>query len=306
MSRLERTSFPVYLAAEPARAMPRLADLVELTKPRLTLLAVLTTLAGVLIGLPGAADVWLLAHTLFGTALVGAGVAALNQYLERDADARMPRTANRPLPAGRMLPAQAMFLGAALTSSGLAELLLAVNALSASIAALVVVSYLFCYTPLKRVSPHCTIVGAVPGALPPVIGYAAAAGRIDATAMALFFVLFTWQLPHFFAIAVLYRDDYAAANMPMLPVVDPTGRRTRRAIALWTAALVVASIVPFFIGAAAGAYLVAALVIGAAFAAFAFAAVVNLNRLNARRVFLASIIYLPLLLTLMAAGRLTN
>lgn len=306
MSRLERTSFPVYLAAEPARALPRLADLVELTKPRLTLLAVLTTLAGFVIGLTGPADLWLLAHTLLGTALVGAGVAALNQYLERDADARMPRTANRPLPAGRLAPAHAMFVGAALTTTGLAELLLAVNALCASIAAVVVVSYLFCYTPLKRFSPHCTIVGAVPGALPPVIGYAAAAGTIDATAMALFAILFTWQLPHFFAIAVLYRDDYAAADMPMLPVVDPTGRRTRRAIALWTAALVVASIVPFFIGAAAGAYLVAALVIGAAFAAFAFAAVAKLNRLNARRVFLASIIYLPLLLTLMAAGRLTN
>lgn len=292
---MERSKAPDRAAAPRGR----LGSYIELTKPRLTLLALLTTLTGFYLGTADGIDPLLLVQVLAGTAMLGGGLAALNQYFERHIDAAMPRTDRRPLPSGRIRPPAALAFGATGSVAGIALLYFAANPLTAGLAAVTLVLYLFAYMPLKRVTPWCTVVGAIPGALPPVMGYTAAAGTFDSGAIVLFLILFLWQLPHFMAIALFYREEYRAVGMLMLPVVDPDGRRTARQIVLYSVALLVTSLWPTYVGVAGLSYLMTALLLGFVFGAFAFDTAVGSTRLAARRLFLASIFYLPLLLAVM-------
>jgi protoheme IX farnesyltransferase len=231
-----------------------------------------------------------------GTLLSSAGAAALNMVLERDADAKMERTKDRPLPAGRLSPGEALAFGTLLSAGGVAYLAAAVNLLTAGLAAAALASYLGLYTPLKRRTSLCTLVGAIPGALPPVMGWAAARGTLDVGAAALFLILFFWQLPHFLALAWMYREDYARAGQPMLPVAEPDGASTGRQVVLQTLALVVASSLPAGLGLAGPGYLAAALALGAGFLGFGIAFSTLRSRERAWRLFMASVTYLPLLL----------
>ena len=282
----------------------RVADFVELTKPRITGLVVLTTWAGYFLAAPDAAGVFRLLHTLLGTALVCAGTGALNQVQERDADARMRRTQNRPIPAGRMQPGTALAFAVIVALAGLLELAMFVNLLAALLAGLTLGTYLFAYTPLKRRTWLATTVGAFPGALPPVIGWAAARGSLDLGAAALFLIQFIWQLPHFYAIAWMYREDYARAGFPLLSVVDPDGSLTGRQIAGWTAVLVPASLLPVFQGDAGRLYATAAVLLGAGMLALGFALVARHTTERARRVFRGSLLYLPGLLGCLVLDRI--
>jgi protoheme IX farnesyltransferase len=286
-----------------ARAHTRAGDFLELTKPRITTLVVLTTWAGFHFGRTGPVDAMLLAHTLIGTALVCSGTSALNQVWERERDARMHRTRNRPLPAERLMPLEAMLFAIALSLVGILQLAIFVNPLSAIVAATTLVLYLFVYTPLKPRTWACTLVGAIPGALPPVIGWTAARGSLDAGAWALFAILFVWQLPHFYAIAWMYREDYERGGFPMIGVLDPTGRRTSLEIVSWSAALLPASLLPAFLGLAGPLYMGGALVLGIGFMALAVAMALRCTKPLARRVFLGSIVYLPVLLALLVLDK---
>ena len=282
----------------------RLAAYLQLTKPILTLVALVTTLAGFYLGSPTDIDLTRLSLVVAGTALLGAAMAALNQYFERGVDAKMPRTCGRPLPSGRLRPAEVLVFGAAaLVASGLL-LYGACGTLTAAVAAAIAFSYLCCYMPLKRRTWWCTLVGAVPGALPPVLGYAAGAGTLRLGAWVLFAIVYLWQLPHFFAIARVYRQEYRAAGMPMLPVVDLDGRRTGRQIALFSLGLLVATLWPTYSGMAGLNYLMIALLLGFVFGAFAFHGAVGNSRASARRLFLASVFYLPLLLIAMVLDKM--
>lgn len=283
----------------------RAADYLALTKPRLTGLVLLTTLAGFHAATRGPLDGGLLLSTLMGTALVAAGAAVLNQYLERDVDALMRRTRRRPLPAGRVAPEEALAFGVLLSAAGLLYLAFAVRMLAALLAALSLGTYLFLYTPMKRTTPLCTLMGGVPGALPPMIGWAAARDALGIEAWLLFVILFLWQQPHFLAIAWLYREDYAAAGLPMLPVVDD-GDSTGRQAMLYAAALVPASLLPVIHGQAGAPYVVGALVLGAGFLACGAALAIASSRPAARRLFLASLIYLPTLLAWLALNKLPS
>ena len=284
--------------AEPAVS----SDLLELTKPRITLLVSVTTAAGFLLALPpGRFPLALFVHAVLGTGLVAAGSAVLNQYVERDLDARMRRTARRPLPAGRIPPDLALGWGALLGATGIVELALAVNPLTALLAAATLAAYVFVYTPLKTRTSLATIVGAVPGAAPPLLGWTAAAGEIALGGWILFAILFLWQLPHFLAIAWLYRDDYRAAGMPLLTVNDPEFGRTARQSALWTVALLPVSLLPSAVGLTGAAYLVGALLLGAAFLAVALGFARSPSPVSARRLLLASVSYLPALLVILVA-----
>jgi len=227
-------------------ARPGLAsDLLELAKPRITSLVTLTTAAGFAVATPAGAFPWApFAHTVVGTALVAAGSASLNQYVERELDARMRRTANRPLPSGRRPPWLALVWGLALGVLGCGELILRVNALTAGLAAATLVSYVALYTPLKTRTVLATIVGAIPGAAPPVLGWTGASGRLDLGAWLLFALLFLWQLPHFLSIAWLYREDYRRAGMHLLTIDDPDSRRTARQTVVWALALLPVSLMP--------------------------------------------------------------
>lgn len=269
--------------------------LFELTKPRLTSLVLATTWLGYALGARRSDPVLALA-TLAGTWLVASGAAALNQYLEIALDARMRRTRNRPLPSRRVTPQTALAFGLAISGAGAVILFAAVNALTAWLALLTWVTYLWAYTPLKTRTSLSTLVGAIPGAIPPMMGWTAARGEINPEAWVLFGILFLWQLPHFLAIAWMYREDYAQAGMPMLPVLDPDGGMTARMILLYTAVLVPVTLIPAGIGMAGLHYGIAALVLGAGF--FACGAFVAWERsaLSARRLMLVSVIYLPLLL----------
>ncbi|MGH7370301.1 MAG: heme o synthase, partial [Candidatus Methylomirabilales bacterium] len=207
-----------------------LADFFALTRPRVVLMVMITTLVGFYLASVGTPDYVRLTQTLVGLGFAAGGTLALNQYLERDVDARMQRTRLRPLPDGRLQPSEALIFGVAITGAGLLHLALFVNSLSAFVTAISVGSYLFLYTPLKRKTSLCSIVGAVPGALPPVIGWAAARGELGVEAWVLFAILFLWQIPHSLAIARLYRDDYARAGIRLLPVIEPDGGSTGRQI----------------------------------------------------------------------------
>ncbi|HEX9669921.1 MAG TPA: heme o synthase [Thermoanaerobaculia bacterium] len=290
--------------AAPATARPlaavRLADLVELTKPGITLMVVLTAGLGFLLARGEARLPWLLlVHTLAGTGLVSAGASALNHVLEREVDARMRRTAERPLPAGRLDPDVALLFGVGLAVAGLLELALAVNLLTALLGALALAGYVFAYTPLKRVSSLNTVVGAVPGAIPPLMGWAAVRDGLDPGAWALFGILFLWQMPHFLAIAWLCRADYASAGLPMLTVHDPEGSRTARQVLLYGAALVPISLLPAVQGLLGVPYFLGALVLGLAYLGFGVDFARRRSTPAARRLMLASILYLPALLAVM-------
>jgi protoheme IX farnesyltransferase len=259
----------------------------------------LTTVVGYYLGTRGTLDVARLLHTLAGTGLLAAGAAALNQLLERHHDARMRRTEDRPLPAGRLTPQTVLVLGGVISAAGMIYLAVQVNLLTALLGAATLVSYLFVYTPLKRRTTLNTVIGAIPGALPPLMGWTAATGQMNAGGWALFAILFFWQLPHFFAIAWMYRDDYARAGYMMLSVVDPTGDRTGRQSVSHTLGLVVMSLFPVVFGVAGGIYAVGAILLGAGFLVLAIRFSRRLTHGAARALFFASIIYLPLLLGLM-------
>jgi heme o synthase len=279
-------------------------DFVTLTKPRLNLLVLVTTLAGVYLAAPEGVPLPLLLHTLVGTALVAGGAAALNQAWERDTDARMRRTSGRPLPAGRLRVSDGAWFGVALSIIGLAQLAIKVNALSAGVAALTLTSYVLVYTPMKRRSALSTLVGAVPGALPPVIGWVAVTGSITLPALVLFGIQFLWQMPHFFAIAWIHRDDYAAAGIPLLPVTEPDGRRTGHQALLYAAVLWPVSLMPAVVGLAGAPYSIVATALGFAFIALAAVFAQDRSMISARRLFFFSITYLPLLWGALVADRL--
>ena len=260
----------------------------------------MTTAAGFLLATPPGELPWAgLIHTVVGTALVAAGSGALNQFVERELDRRMKRTARRPLPGGRMEPDNALLWGALLGAGGILELALAVNPLTALIAAGTLVAYVFAYTPLKTHTSLATIVGAVPGAAPPLIGWTGASGEFGLGGWVLFALLFLWQLPHFLSIAWLYREDYRNAGMRLLTIDDPDFGRTARQSALWTVALLPVSLAPAAVGLAGGVYLVGALLLGGAFLAVALAFARRPRVASARRLLLASVAYLPAVLAVL-------
>ena len=282
----------------------RVADYVELAKLRLNALVVATSAAGYYLGAAGTIDWWHLLIAVGGTAAVAAGAAVLNQVAERDTDALMRRTRLRPLPDGRVSLADARAFGVVLTGLGLSMLAARTNLAATALAAATVIVYLAVYTPLKRRSPLATLVGAVPGALPPLIGWAASNGAVTIAGAALFAIVFLWQIPHFMAIAWLYRDDYGKAGFPMLPVIEPDGRRTGRQAALYAAALLPVSLVPGLIGLTGPAYLVIAASLGLALFALSVAFARARTDAAARTLFLASIVYLPLIWAAMIADKI--
>src|SRR5436190_15753921 len=241
----------------------------ELIKARLTLLVLLTTLVGFYLGFRGHVDYLLMLHTLLGTAMVASGASALNQLFERNYDSRMRRTQDRPLPSGRLQPHTVLMLGTAAAVLGLIYLALAVNLISCALGACSLISYLFIYTPLKRVTWLNTAIGAIPGALPPLMGWTAARGAMSIEGWALFAILAFWQLPHFLAIAWIYREEYAKAGFQMLPLVDPDGRRTGRQAVSHTLGLLPVSLCPFLFKLTGPIYLIGALVLGLVFLWFA-------------------------------------
>lgn len=274
----------------------------ELTKPRITLFILMSTAVGFLFG-THLAEAWTwagLAHTLLGTTLIASGTAALNQWYERDWDALMRRTARRPIPSGRIAAPHALRFGCALSAAGFLELAWGVNLLAAFLALFTLASYLFVYTPLKRRSPVSTTVGAIPGAMPPLIGYAAASGHLNFEAGILFAILFLWQFPHFYAIAWMYREDYARAGIRMLPVVEPSVDSTARRILWFSLALVPMSLAPGFFAMAGNVYTFGAAVLGALVLYAGYQANAGRTLAEARRVLLASTVYLPLLYGLLA------
>ena len=281
----------------------RAADFVTLAKPRLNLLVVASTLAGYVMGDGDMANVLRVSALVAGTALVAGGASALNQVIERRTDGLMRRTRLRPMADGRLQAAEALWFAGVLSAAGLALLALAVNPLSSLVALATLVSYAAIYTPLKVRTSFATVIGAIPGALPPVIGWAAATNGLSQGAWILFGILFLWQLPHFLAIAWMYREDYARAGFPMLPVIEPDGRSTARQSVLYAAALVPLSLAPTLIGITTTAYFVAALVLTLAFLTLTLRFAKTRSVADARKVFFGSILYLPLLWILMIAGR---
>lgn len=275
----------------------------DLVKARLTSLVLLTTAVGFYMGSPGPVDVARWLHTLVGTGLLAAGAAALNQFLERDLDALMRRTQDRPLPSGRITPGTALVFGGVISMLGLAWLALQTTLAAAALGALTLALYLGVYTPLKRVSTLNTVVGAVPGALPPLIGWAAATGEVSAGGWALFALQFFWQIPHFLAIAWLYRDDYARAGLKMLPVLDLEGERTGLQSIGHALGLLTVSLSPFVLGLAGAAYLAGAFALGVVLLGLAVRFARRLELAHARWLFLASVIYLPAVLGLMVLDR---
>jgi protoheme IX farnesyltransferase len=276
------------------------ADYAALAKPRVVLMVLITTMVGYYVGLTGAPDYVRLIHLAIGTVLAAGGTLALNQYWEREVDGLMERTRARPLPEGRLQPLEALLFGAGITAAGIVYLAATVNVLSAAITFVTFALYLFAYTPLKLRTPLCTLVGAVPGALPPVTGWVAAQNDVGVGAWVLFGILFLWQLPHTLAIARLYRDDYARAGVRLLPVIDAQGRSTERQIVTGCLALLVVSLLPTLIGIAGGLYFAGALVLGTAFAALGARQAIDPSLAGARRVLFASLLYLPALLALLA------
>lgn len=276
----------------------------DLFKARLTLLVLITTAVGFQMGMAGSPDWWLMAHTMGGSALFAMGASALNQLVEREYDALMRRTATRPLPAGLMDPETVLGLGVSLSVSGMAWLYFFVNPLTALLGVITLGIYIFVYTPMKRLTVLNTLVGAVPGALPPLMGWTAATGELNRSGWVLFLILFFWQLPHFMAIAWLYREEFARAGYRMLPVVDPEGRRVAATAIRHTIALVAFSLAPFVMGMAGRWYLAGALILGGGFLVGAIAFGVKLTPTCARKLFFASIVYLPLLLGLLVLDKI--
>jgi protoheme IX farnesyltransferase len=289
-----------------AKAHSTTSDFVTLTKPRLNFLVLLTTAAAFSLGAGADATIVDLAHTLAGTFLVAGGAAALNQVWERETDRLMRRTQRRPMAAMRMTVPQGTTFGLALTIIGAAELAYFVNPLSAAVALFTTLSYIFFYTPLKRRTSLSTIAGALPGALPAVIGWAAATNTLSVEGWVLFGIVFMWQMPHFLAIAWMYRDEYARAGMPLLPVIQPDGRSTGRQAVLYTAALIPLSMMPTGVGLATPWYLVGAIVLGAILLVMSLEFAVKRDMATARRLFFGSIIYLPILWALLVFDHRTR
>jgi len=291
--------------ASPTTAVTRslASDFLELTKPRITMLVTFTALVGFVMASPGGVSLSGLAATLAGTGLVASGSMVLNMLMERDVDALMRRTRGRPLPMGRLRPGDALGFGIALTALGALLLALTTNLLAMGVALLTWGSYLFAYTPLKTRTSLSTIVGAFPGALPPVIGWAAARNALEPGAYVLFAIMFLWQIPHFLAIAWIYREDYARGGFPMLPVLDPAGHITGRQAVANCLALLLVSVVPSFAGMTSRLYMWGAIVLGVAFTAVAVVAATKRTTAAARALFLASVLYLALLSTLLLATR---
>lgn len=281
----------------------RLADWIELTKPRIAAMALLATLAGFYLAAAGPLDPWLAFHTLFGTALVASGASALNQLLERERDQRMQRTQNRPLPAARLSATEVLAFSVITGLLGIIWLALTTPPLATALGALTLLLYVFVYTPLKPLTTHNTLVGAVPGALPPLIGWAAASGSLSWGALAVFAILYVWQIPHFMAIAWLYREDYARGGFKMLPVLDPAGDQTARQVLFQSAILLSVSVMPTFLGMTGMFYLVCSVVLGIGFAGAGALLAYRRRDADARLLLLASVIYLPLLLAVMVIDK---
>jgi protoheme IX farnesyltransferase len=278
-------------------------DYVALTKPRVTWLILASTSVGYFFGAKFGWSIWTLFHTIVGTGLIASGTAALNQWYEREADAQMKRTRLRPLPAGRISPSRALWFAIALSAAGFLELTLGANLLTGLLGLFTLLVYLFAYTPLKQKSPHSTTIGAIPGAMPPIIGFAGAAGMLTAEAWILGAILFVWQFPHFDAIAWMYREDYERAGIRMLPVVEPDGQSTARRIVLCSLALIPISMLPKLWNMAGNIYVAGALAAGAAFVYFSWRILSDRSRVRARAVLLASVVYLPVLYGLMVLDR---
>src|SRR5580765_821130 len=289
--------------AAPSTAKARVGAYLELTKPRITFLIVLTSAAGCALGSRGAVNYLLLAHALIGIALLSSGIATLNQFIERDLDGLMRRTADRPLPSGRLFPFEALWFGVGLTLMAEAYLALFVNVLTALLGLTVIAGYLFVYTPLKTRTSLSTALGAFPGAMPPLMGWTAARGEIDVAAWVLFAILFLWQFPHFLAIAWMYREDYGRAGIRMLPVVEPDGRITGQQIIAYSLMLVPVSLLPAVLGISGRIYLFAALVLSLLFLASSIRAALSKSNQHARQLLLASVLYLPLLFGVMVLNR---
>jgi heme o synthase len=279
---------------------------VALAKPDVTFLVVITTVAGFYIASRGPLDWALLAHTLVGTMLAAAGTATLNQYTEREADALMRRTAARPIPSGVISPTEAFWLGSILVVSGVVYLSILSNVLAAALTLSTTVLYLGVYTPLKKVTPLATFIGAFPGAIPPLIGWAAARGSLSLGAWILFAILFLWQFPHFLAIAWMYREDYARAGIKMLPVVEPSGDRTFRQILVTAAILVPISLLPSVIGITGIGYFFGATVLGMALLQVCFWAERSRTNIRAKWLMHATVIHIPVLLALMILDRVVR
>jgi len=281
----------------------KLAAYLELTKPRITFLIVLTSAAGFCLATKGALNYILFTHAMLGIALLSSGIAALNQYMERDLDRLMRRTASRPLPAAKIAPMQAALFGVGLTILAEVYLALFVNPLTALLGLTVVAGYLGCYTPLKTRTSLSTVVGAFPGAMPPLIGWAAASNNVGFEAWVLFAILFLWQFPHFLAIAWMYREDYARAGIVMLPVVEPEGRRTGQQVVIWSMLLLPVSLMPTALGTSGTIYFYGAIILGLMYIMSSIVAARSLSRQNARRLLLVSVLYLPVLFGLMVLNQ---
>jgi protoheme IX farnesyltransferase len=281
----------------------RALDYLALTKARVVTMVLITASVGFYLATPGPLNWILLCHMLIGVGLAAGGTLALNQYLERDLDACMLRTKERPLPEGRLQPGEALGFGVAITASGLLYLAFVVNPVSGLVTALSVGSYLFLYTPLKQKTPLCVVVGAVPGALPPVTGWVAASGQWSLEAWVLFAILFFWQIPHSLSIAVLYREDYARANFQLLPVVEPEGTSTGRQIVVHSLALLAVGLLPTSLHLAGAVYFATAFVLGLAMLVCGILLARSYSRLAARRLLFMSLIYLPALLAVMAVDK---
>ena len=291
------------LEGERLSVRERVAAYAELTKPRITFLIVLTSAAGFCLASRGGVNYVALLSSMFGIALLSSGIATLNQYIERDLDSLMRRTADRPLPAGRLAPIEALAFGVTLTVGAEVYLAAFVNPLTAAMGLTVIAGYLFAYTPLKTRSTLSTLVGAFPGAVPPLIGWTAARGDLSVEAFVLFAILFLWQFPHFLAIAWMYREDYSRAGILMLPVVEPDGRITAQQIVVYTLMLLPVSLLPTVLGLSGKFYLFGAIVLGLLFLYSSLRAAFSKSRQQARRLLLASVIYLPLLFILMVFDR---
>jgi protoheme IX farnesyltransferase len=278
-------------------------DYIALTKPRVTWLILMSTGVGYFFGAQNGWHLATLIHTIIGTGLIASGTAALNQWYEREADAKMRRTQARPLPAGRLDAWKALVFAILISAAGFAELWIGANGLSAMLGLFTLLCYLFVYTPLKQRSPHSTTIGSIPGAMPPLIGFAAASGKLTWDAWVLFAILFLWQFPHFYAIAWMYKEDYARAGIRMLPVVEPDGKSTARRILLYSIALIPISLMPKFFAMAGNVYMYGAIALGLAFLYYGLRIRWDRTRQQARRVLLASVIYLPVLFSLMLFDR---
>jgi protoheme IX farnesyltransferase len=290
-------------AAAQASVKARVGAYLELTKPRITSLIMLTSAAGFVLGSRAPINYLIFAHAMVGIGLLSSGIGTLNQFIERDLDGLMRRTADRPLPSGRLLPFEALWFGITLTAFAEVYLSAFVNVLTALLGLTVIAGYLFVYTPLKTRTSLSTALGAFPGAMPPLMGWTAARGEIDIAAWVLFAILFLWQFPHFLAIAWMYREDYGRAGIRMLPVVEPDGRVTGQQIIAYAFMLVPVSLLPAILGISGRIYLIAALVLGLLFLATSIRAALSKSNQHARQLLLASVLYLPLLFGVMVLNR---